>query len=141
MDFMKVVSIRELDEILPMIEKLHKDFGMDEFISLSGFITWISLKLPLANFNVWKITEESKTVGYVIAEITQRYFENECMIVDAYMEKNDTAFTKEMFTFVKDWAESNNCTILSCHTKRVHAMSRAYGFKPYGMIMMQRIGG
>ena len=140
MEAVKVTKLSELDKIIPMIQKLHKDSGIDKFISLTGFLAYISLKLPFASFNVWKAREGERIVGYAIAEITQRYFENECMIVDAYMESPDEELSGFMFNFIQDWAVSNGCTILSCHSHRAEALRRKYGFDSYGTVLMKRIG-
>ena len=139
MEFEKVVSIAEIDEIIPMIQKLHKG-TIDKYVTLAGFITWVSLNLPLSSFNVWKAKHEDKTVGYAIAEITQRYFVRECTVVDAYIEINDEEFVKKMYKFIRDWAEVNECKIFSCYSHRAEALSRKYKFDTYGTLLMQKIG-
>ncbi len=139
MDIVKVTRLSELDEIIPMIQKLHADSGIDKFVSLTGFIAYVSLKLPLVTFNVWKVMNEGKLIGYAIVEITQRYFETECMIVDAYMEKNDPEFTEQVFDFIQQWAKESGCTILSCHTNRAEALQKKYGFDAYGTVLMRRL--
>ncbi len=135
----KVISIDQIDEIIPMIQKLHAG-TIDKYVNLTGFLAWMSLNLPLSHFNVWKLKKDDKLVGYVVAEITQRYFVRECMVVDAYVEINDPEFSREMYQFIEDWATVNECKIFSCYTHRPEALCRKYKFDVYGTLLMKRIG-
>ena len=137
----RITTVDQVDEIIPMIQKLHKE--TDKYISLAGFLTWITINLinPQSKMQIWKVTHENKTVGYAIAEITLRYFVPECTVVDAYIEINDPKFVDEVEKFIMDWAEANACKIFSCYTNRAQAMSKRHGFDSYGTLLMKRIGG
>lgn len=141
MTYEKIISIEELDEIAPFVEKLHKQHGLYKFISHTGFMTEMALKLPQTEtYAVWKFIENEKVVGYSIVEITGRHFQKECMIVDAYTEINDEETTKRLFDQVCIWAEEKGCKILSCHTHRDSGIKEKYGFETYGTLLMKRIG-
>jgi hypothetical protein len=136
MELVKIKTLQEIDEIIPMIQKLHQE---KDFFSLTEFLTWISINLPLEYFQIWKTIEKGIVKGYLIVQITQFYFHSECNIVDAYMEANDGEFTREHFDFIETWAKERGCTILSCTSKRDIALSKKYGFKPLGMVLKKAI--
>lgn len=141
MELIKIKTMRELDDIIPMIKTLHEEQGLDKFFSLSGFLTWIAFNLPLENFQVWKVIDNDRLIGYCISQITTRYFELECSIVDAYMVINDPEFTQQAFEFIEKWGKEKGCTLLSCSSMRDMALQKKYGFEPVGMRLMKKIEG
>lgn len=139
MEIKKVTDFKELDELIPLIQKLHAEIGSEKYVSLLGYLSWIAINFPLENFQVWKGEKEGVVKGYIITQITQRYFVPECHIVDAFIEENDEEITSQVYQHIIDWAKSKGCNQLSINSTRSKAFERKYGFDYVGTTMIKKI--
>lgn len=139
MDAIKVKSIAELDYIMPLIQKLHRYIGIDKYVSITGYMTWIVANLLNPTFAVWYGLKDGSVNWFVICQIQLRAGRLECAIVDACMETVDTGISDEMFGFIEEWARDQKCEFLSCYSKRPGAMERKYGFEEFGTVMIKAI--
>jgi hypothetical protein len=139
MEIKKVTDFKELDELIPLIQKLYGGLGIDKYITLSGYISWITMGFPSGNFQIWKGEKDGIVVGYLIANITQRFLIKECSIVDAFMDVNDTEATDFVFQKVNEWAKEMGCTQISIVSKRDKAFMKRYNFDFFGSILIQKI--
>ncbi len=139
MEVKKVTIFKELDELIPLIQKLYGEIGIDKYISMAGYLSWVTLNFPSANIQVWKAEKEGVAVGYLVANITQRFLIKECAIIDAFLEENDTEATDMVFNKINEWAKENNCEQISIISKREKAFMKRYGFDYFGTILIQKL--
>lgn len=139
MQIRKLTEIKEIDEIIPLIQKLYQELGIDKYLSLAGYISWITISFPSSNFQIWKGVDGEVVKGYLIAHITQRFLVSECSIIDAFIEVNDESVTREVYDFIINWAKSEGCKQLSIVSKRDKAFVKKYGFEEFGTILIQKI--
>jgi len=139
MEIKKVTTFKELDQIVPMMKKLYDSIGSEKYISWSGYLTWIALNFPLKNFQIWTGWKDDTLIGYIIVQITQRFFVAECHIVEAYMEGVDEEGTNMVYNKIVEWAKSKDCHQLTISTKRDKAFAKKYGFESLGTTMAKEI--
>ena len=138
MELVQIRTIKELDELIPEIKALHEKLN-DNYFSLTGFLSWVSINLHLDTFRVYKAIDNDMLMGYSVVQVTHRYFEPELEIVDAYMTVNDEEFSDYVHKELESWAKSKNCRYISCISPRYEALGKKYGFEPCGMIMRKQI--
>jgi hypothetical protein len=139
MEVKKVTELKELDNIIPLIQKLKNSVGNGKYSSMIGYLSWIVLNFPLDNFQIWKAEEDGVAKGYLITQITQRYFIPECCIVDAFMDENNSEIVDAVYSHVVAWAKEKGCNQISINTKREAAFAKKYGFEYLGTTMAKKI--
>ena len=139
MEVKKVVEYEDLDALIPLIQKLYAETGIDRYVSLVGYISWITVSFPSSNFQIWKGEENGEVKGYLIAHITQRFLIKECCIVDAFIDENDEATVKTVYAKINEWARENECKQISIVSKREKAFARKYGFDYFGSVMIRKV--
>lgn len=135
----KIESYEELDKLIPMMEKFYHQAEMDKYYSLNGIIGHVMMKLLMPLFGIWKIVEDNKTIGYIIAEIGWNQLQLDCTITHAYSEKQDNEASHAIYNQIEEWARTMGCKTMSCYSTRERAMEKKYGFEPVKILMMKRL--
>lgn len=136
----KVTTVGEIDELIPLIKRVHMFAGISKYISLTGYLTWLVSNLPSPNFAIWYGTDSDlKPTWFVVVQVQVRNLKLECSIADAYMDGVDTEFSEEMFEYIEAWAKDHSCELLSCYSNRPEALARKYNFDKFGTVMIKAI--
>jgi len=142
MEIERITSVRQIDDILPMMMEAHKNGELYQGKSLAAYIYYCAFNLMFQDqFAILVFRNEEKAVGYIIAHIGNNQFENHCSIVDAHMVEYDLEATQRAYDMIEDWAISNNCIFMETISVRAEAVCRRYGFEPVSQYLRKSIGG
>lgn len=134
----RITEHKELDQILPLIHRLHNMYDIP--IPLSAFVGYVSMHLKNPFQGVWVGYESGRAVGYAIASIESSYFELQCVLVDAFMEKIDEAASAHVWDLITMWAQEAGCKRIVTYTYRdAKAVYMKYGFKPITTYMIKEL--
>ena len=143
----QITTLRELDELLPMIEGFHKTQPWCGLFPFTGYL--LCLTLNFTNLGIWgwweehEAIEEPILIGYVIAGLQMTNMVKECIFYEAYSAINHPLkYTREGFETVKEWGKNNGAEILSMYTEseRVRdAGIKRYGFEVSRYYLTQRL--
>lgn len=125
----KIDTLKELDELLPVILAFHAQMEFYSLYSASGFIGFITMNFFSNDFGIWICKKDNEIIGYTIVFISYRFFEKECTIIDAYIKENNESITSIGFETIENWAKAKECKYLSCYTLRDIGIGKKYGFK------------
>jgi hypothetical protein len=135
----QATTVREIDDIVPLIDRLYEKSVIGRYISRSGYIAWLTMNIANPDFAIWYVTEGTEVKGFCILQKTLRLFEFECHVHDAFMGWYDTEFSEKFMESIESWAEDKQCTTISCLTSRPDGMSKRFGFEKAGSLMMKAI--
>ena len=128
-DVRRITEHEELDTILPLIHRLHEMYDIP--IPFSAFIGSVATQLKNPFQGIWVGSEAGRPVGYAIAAIEMSYYEFQCVLIDAYMEKIDESASTHVWDLITLWAQEAGCKRIVTHTYRdTKAVYTKYGFKP-----------
>jgi hypothetical protein len=139
----RITEYSELDQILPLIQGLHKMHSMP--LSISAKIAQIALQLQSPYQGIWVGYEEGRPVGYAIATIETSSFELQCLLVDVYTEKIDDkelamSHIAHVFDLITLWAKENGCKRIVTFTYNDPKVAeKKWGWKPITTYMMKEI--
>ena len=136
----RITEYAELDAILPLIQKLHE--MIESPYPFSAFIGYVVMQLKNPFQGIWVGYEEGHPIAYAILSIQAAYFELECCLVDAYVEKialgqaltdEEKVAVDQVWDLIQMWAKENGCKRMCCITKRdVSTVNQKYGWEPKG---------
>jgi hypothetical protein len=142
----KITALRELDDILPMLESFHKTQKYCELFPHSGYLAWLTSSfMYLGVFVAYeKVHHAVKDipVGYAIVCMNFLNTTKEALIYEVYSEIKYLDITKEAFGMIEDWARERECELISCYTERqevVDVCTRRYGFEPIRTHLAKRL--
>ena len=142
MEIERITSVRQIDDILPMMMEAHKNGELCQGKSLAAYIYYCAFNLMFQDqFTLLVFRDEGVTVGYIIAHIGNNQFENHCMLVDAYTIKNDPESIQRAYDMIEEWAISNNCIFMETFSVRAAAVCRKYGYASIAQYLRKSIGG
>ena len=128
-DVRRITEHEELDDILHLIRRLHEMYNVT--IPFSAFIGSIATQLKNPFQGIWVGSEAGRPVGYAIAAIEMSYYEFQCVLIDAYMEKIDEFASNHVWDLITLWAKEAGCKRIVTYTYRdTKAVYTKYGFKP-----------
>ncbi len=123
----KISTFEELDEILPLIDKLHEqNREYSGLFTKSGYLAWLVTSFP--NLAIWVGREDGIVVGYIMVAVQYTYGKREAIVYEAYCESNNEELVDKAWQTVMDWAKGGGCHFLSCYSQRGKAIARKYGF-------------
>ena len=134
----KIDTFKELDEILPMIEGLHKSQEYCRLFPHSAYLLWLTLSFNTPMMGIWVCYEsdsfdsQSEPVGYIIATLSDIHGTKEVLLYEAYAKSGGVDVKKEMLSEITEWARSNGAVRLSMYTeneKVKDTMMKRYGFE------------
>ena len=135
----KIDTLKELDELLPVILEFHAKMEFYSLYSACGFIGFLMMNFFNNDFGIWIYKKDNEILGYAIVSISYRFFEKECSIVDAYIKENNESVTSIGFEEIEDWAKIKGCKYLSCYTLRDIGIGKKYGFKNKFNFMIKEV--
>jgi hypothetical protein len=137
----KIATLKELDEMLPMIQEAHesKYFKFYDQYTYSGFVHYLVNNLWSPYFGIFKITESDEIVGYFILETISRFLTKECLVLESFMTKNDGLLSDEGHDFAVAWAKEQGCEHISCYTVRDDAIKRKWDFNNVSSFMIKKL--
>ena len=107
-------------------------------VPFSAFIGYIATQLKNPFQAIWVGYEEGKPIGYAIATIEMSYYEFQCVLIDAYMDKVDESASTHVWDLITLWAKEAGCKRIVTHTYRdAKAVYTKYGFKPITTYMVK----
>ncbi len=135
----QVTAAREIDDIMPLVNKLYDGIPLDKYISKAGYIAWLVGNIANPDFRIWYAIDGIEVKGFCVVQKQLRLFEFECHIHDAFMDFVDTEFSNEFFEMIESWAEDKQCTTISCFTFRPEGMIKRFGFERAGTLLIKAI--
>jgi len=142
MEIERITSVRQIDDILPMMMEAHKNGELYQGKSLAAYIYYCAFNLIFPDqFALLMFKKDGSAKGYIIAHIGSNQFENHCSIVDAHIDEYDLDATQRAYDMIEEWAISNGCIFMETISVRAEAVCRRYGFEPKSQYMRKTIGG
>jgi hypothetical protein len=127
----EITTPTEVDEILPLIRKGCYMTNMG--YSYSGFVAFLVTSLYLKTNKIIVAYDNEIPIGYIVAQIKNIYFENECQILDIYSNNVKESEKAQCYQMLLDWAKGFNCKRITSQTTKIDAIERMFGFKNAGL--------
>jgi hypothetical protein len=135
----QVTTAREIDDIIPLVNKLYEGKTLSKYISKAGYIAWLVGNIINHDFSIWYAMDEGEIKGFCVIQKTVRLFEFECHVHDVFMDWVDTKFSNEFFEKIELWAKEKQCTTITCMTGRPESMCKRFGFEQAGTLLIKAV--
>jgi len=132
--------------LIPMIKELIRKNAIEDY-TVEDFAKWLRWHLKSPYLGLWVAIQEGNTllkeskklVGYVVAGIQEFVCSEQVFVYHLYSNAKNRKVAQDLYKKVEKWAKENGINRLIALTNREKGLSKLFGAKKQGTVIVKEI--